>query len=408
MKVLFGSRRHDRSVDCCLPATPRPRTPAGRRGSGAGMLVNENVRERRGRRSSVGPVSGAVGGGRDRIGPPSMRRARRWEWRHQLTTTVPGQKPVEQTLVPDGSGRPIADAECRGTETHGMVAQRAASSSRAPKSRVGTQRRASISGLGLITADNTWLDIRSFRVGAGEITRVSRYRRVPSDDTALVPTVGAPLTMNEVKEAITKVTEPVLEAALAETGPRFEVNKRTLLELADAGAPPSVIDVIVALAYPERFVIERGDTQVSASAEGPIAHPYPFGIDDYYYSGFYYPSYYYSPFAFGYIGRYDPYIFGPIYGGSVPIGGNGSVRPSGTGRVINGRRLHTHSPHHRRRSGQFVTSLERRHLEQRGLTRFVERPQHLGRQRLTDRVATRLFQRRWRLRRQFQRRWRFQ
>ena len=198
-----------------------------------------------------------------------------------LTTTVPDQPPVEQTLVADGSSHPVADAGCRGSGRTEWSSNGQRLLARVEVTCEDGMPR-SISSMGLITADDTWLEIRSFRVGGSTTTRVSRYERVNPRAARATATPGTPLTLVELKEVSTKVSVAVLEAAVAETRPDLEVNRRTLVDLDEAGVPGPVIDVVVALAYPSRFVVDRAPRPGSGP---PSSGYYPFGIDDYYYSG---------------------------------------------------------------------------------------------------------------------------
>jgi hypothetical protein len=234
-----------------------------------------------------------------------------------ITTTVPGQAPTVQTLLADDVSRPISDDECRGSErttwsTNGRLLFARASvtcADSAPRT---------ITGLGMMTAQGQWLDIRTFRIDGRNTTRVSRYDR--ADNT---PVMGHHLTIEEIKEASRIVSPTVVEAAIAETRPPLTVKSRQLLDLADARVPTSVIDVMVAVAYPKQFIVEP-------SRGGPVYSAY--GLYDPLFDAGYWPSYYYSPFAYGYIGRYDPIVF-PGYGSA---GGGDAIPPRGTGRAING------------------------------------------------------------------------
>jgi hypothetical protein len=97
-----------------------------------------------------------------------------------------------------------------------------------------------------------------------------------------------------------------------------------------------VIDLIVALSYPDRFVVERtarGGGGARTYVNDPFLVGWAFGYP-YWYDDFYYSPYYYTPFGysrFGYGGYYDAVFVG---------GGGGDVsadpRPSGAGRVVNG------------------------------------------------------------------------
>jgi hypothetical protein len=250
-----------------------------------------------------------------------------------LTTTVPGQEPSTQTIRPDGVPHPLVEDGCRGTETAEWSRNGQRLFARAEVTCADGAPRM-ISGLAFLTPDDVWLDIRSFRIDSQPVTRVSRYRRASGAAPRRIPLAGgSPFTLAEIKEASGKVSDAVLEVALAEAQPFVPIDKHTLVDLADAGVAPSVIDVLVALAYPERFVIDRTPGTVAASAiQGP---GHPFGLYDYYYSGYYYPAYYYSPFGYSYIGYYDPFFFRPIgyYGGRR---GDRDERPSGTSYVIAG------------------------------------------------------------------------
>jgi hypothetical protein len=219
-----------------------------------------------------------------------------------LTTTVPDQPASEQTVIADGSPHPVKEVGCQGTEQAEW-----STSGRLLFTRVeascedGVQR--SISGLALITDDEVWIDIRSFS-GLGRLaTRVSRYERVDSEPADTEAEGRATLTLAELKEASGKVSESVLEAAVMEAGANVQVSRRTLVDLADARVPPRVLDVMIALAYPEHFIVERvnGITRTKSSPFSPVSQA-PADIESYAVTGQYYPAYYYSPFSYTYIG----------------------------------------------------------------------------------------------------------
>jgi uncharacterized membrane protein YgcG len=248
----------------------------------------------------------------------------------RLTTTVPNQKPIEQTLTADGKPHPFEEGTCRGAETltwsrngQRLFARAAVECSDGPRA---------VSGLGLITPNGIWLDIRSVMIGDTPATRVSRYQKVGPPSTGRVLTASPPISLAEVGEIHANTSDAVLEAAIAETNPRLAVNARTLARLADLGVSPRVTDLMVALAYPDRFVVERTGRISTVTTSGLSSSP--FGIDDYYLSGFYYPAYYYSPFGYSYIGSYDPYLLRQRYYGGVRPTTPGGIQPSGTARAI--------------------------------------------------------------------------
>jgi hypothetical protein len=303
---------------------------------GCWSLVTENVREGTG--TSLG--SAFVPGGDPSVPADSTPRtcvARSGDG-VTMTTTVPGQQPITQTIVADGSPHDIADGECRGVERTQWSNNGTRLFAHADV-KCDAQAPRVLTGFGLITRDGNWLDIRSFQIDGRDATRVTRYRRITGTRIS-----GLPLSIDEIKEASRSVASSVVEAAVAESRPTFSMNKRLVLDLADANVPPNVIDVMIAVSYPDRFVIEKPIQNAMAAAPGPdltdAAPPF-----DPFWPNYYYPAYYYSPFAYGYLGRYDPYYYGAV--GYYPIGGypvggggggvgSGPGTPSGSGRAING------------------------------------------------------------------------
>jgi hypothetical protein len=277
-----------------------------------------------------------------------------------FTTKVGTQTPIVQTVVADGKDRPISEDGCTGTQRAGWSADGLRLYARAELSCKGDQGTRRVSGLAMLGPDGKWTDVQSVDIGGRESFRVRLYRRT---DNALVaaPAVAATaLTLDDVKEASAKVAPRALEAALVETRASFNLTGKRLLELQAAGVPGSVVDLMVALSYPDRFVIERSTSVDRAHApilDDPFLLGWSFGYpvwSDIY--GFYSPlygafsPYYYSPFAYPYLRGYNPYYYGgwyPYYGGGYVVvggdggggvdgGGNFPDRPTGLGRVVDG------------------------------------------------------------------------
>jgi hypothetical protein len=162
---------------------------------------------------------------------------------------------------------------------------------------------------------------------------------------------ATPLSIDDVIEASSKIGSQAVEAALVETASRFDLNSRALITLADAGVESNVIDLMVALSFPERFRVERtarsNEPVITSGSSGPwdvfgsslfgsslYGGYYPYGAYDpyaYYYS-------YYSPFAYSYWGNYwgNNYYYGPGSAINVPGASSGETS-SAHGRVIQGR-----------------------------------------------------------------------
>ena len=263
-------------------------------------------------------------------------------------TTVGDRTPIVQTIVADGSARSIADGECTGTQHAEWSHDGLRIFSRAELTCKGDTGPRRVSGLAILGAGSTWIDVQSVVVNGRDTYRVRRYRRQPSaDSTTAQP--GHRLTLDDVKEASAKVTPHTLEAALVETNSSFALSGQRLIDLENARVPEQVIDLMVALSYPKKFVVERtarADTGPAPLFGDPFgfdgAFGYPLWSDGFgLYSPFYgpYSSYYYSPFAYRSLG-YSPY-FSVGGGGFVVIdpdavGGGAPNRPSGSGRVVDG------------------------------------------------------------------------
>ena len=139
------------------------------------------------------------------------------------------------------------------------------------------------------------------------------------------------------------MSPPALEAALIELHPRFDLDRDTLIRLDAAGVAGSVLDVMIALTYPDRFVVDRPGSAPVVSYTGPISRSY--GFDPFWYGldgfGPYYP-YYYSPFGYAGWGRYYGYTPYSYYRGDTFLiapgrAGDARARDRSPGRVVNDR-----------------------------------------------------------------------
>lgn len=271
-----------------------------------------------------------------------------------LTTRVADQEAIQQTVIADGVDHPITDAECRGTQRAEWSSDGRKLYSRADLTCSNDKGSRRVSGFSILGANGTWTDIQAVDISGQQTVRVRSYRRV-SEVSKLGSglTHATPLTLEDVKEATSKVSARTLEAALVETGSSFDLSGKDLLSLQDAKVPGSVTDLIVALSYPDRFIVERrarDDTApMTALVDDPFfvgwAFGYPMWGDFGFYSPLYgpYSPYFYSPF-YAYLPWYYPRYYGNtyyvIYGEDTGSGGGGGggnqPRPTGAGRVVDG------------------------------------------------------------------------
>ena len=196
------------------------------------------------------------------------------------------------------------------------------------------------SGLSTIMRDGRWLDIQVAQVAGENRVRVKQYVRAAGDlppslvdegfrAPAPVPIQAVRVTAEDIVEAHRAVGAQAVEAWLAEADVVVTLDKRALAHLADAKVPERVIDLLVALAYPEHFEVRRRESS-SGGFFDPFANP---GADD----AFDLYALYYSPFGFSWFNGGSPPDW--WYGGDVivpPDGGGGSTTQSPHGRVVNG------------------------------------------------------------------------
>jgi len=219
-------------------------------------------------------------------------------------------------------------------------------------------------GIMSITPNGEWLDVQGVKVDEHTGVRVSHYGRVPvppalnaelrakiegaklATNTALIAASDS-VRIADVVEASKKVDPLVLQTWLTERGQGFNLDAKRLTQLADAKVPRNVIDVMVALTYPQTFAVNlaQADGQVVQAAgapqvamdEGAHAGPTIFMNWDPFYSSSYGYGYRYGTYGFGNGNRYG----GTWYSGYpivlVKSGQNLNVPQESNGRMVRGR-----------------------------------------------------------------------
>jgi len=213
-----------------------------------------------------------------------------------------------------------------------------------------------------MVSPSEWLDVRTVDVDGQRLPWVLRYRQASRDDFQaagqgdLIATQGAdvrmarmaasiPIALDDVIEAVEKVSAETVEIWLIERAEPFALDANRLIEMADAGVPASVIDVVVAVSYPEKFVINQRYALGPPGAEaregrgrygygvGPNPFEDPF-YDPYSRYGYYSPYGYGSRYSYGGFGRGYGYGYGG-YGGYGGLGyGYGGYGGYGYGPII--------------------------------------------------------------------------
>ncbi len=207
-----------------------------------------------------------------------------------------------------------------------------------------------------MTAAGEWIDVTGLTTADRTGVSVARYRPVPVDSrvpAAIASSIagvaagaglraaagGAPIEAKDVVEASRALPAPVIQAWLTAVKQPFTLDARRLVQLADGGVPAGVIDVMVALSYPDAFVVKPSAPPAMASFYEPDV---PLVGDLWY--GFFPLTYWSSQFYPGaFRDGYGPYGFAGYGGywleGASPV--TISIRPgegqAPHGQVVNGR-----------------------------------------------------------------------
>ena len=291
----------------------------------------------------------------------------------KLQTLAGTARGSDEVIIADGVARPISDPECKGTE-------RAEWSSdglrvfRFTDVTCGKDPLRKVSSVAFLTRGPAWVNVQLVDGGPSKSVRVQRYRRaidqtladgskapLPSARmlAAAPPADGTDWNVDDVIEASAKLPADAVQAAITEDRGPYELSKKNLVAMNKASVPETVIDLMIALTYPQRFVVQRaggGSYAPSGISTGggwfdpfmmsPLAYS---SMDDCYGMGYrtYYATCgsYYSPYGSIYNGYYNGYNNG--YGGYYPGYGGGwvvvdpspgtPVTPATEGRVVNGR-----------------------------------------------------------------------
>ena len=251
----------------------------------------------------------------------------------------------ESRVVANGQPRTITQEGCSGTETAVWSADRQRVFLNAELN-CGNNVKRKVSGMFAMLRNSQWASIQS--IGTAGNTRLHTVRYVETDANELPQDIAqalrdnrlaretvrigaaAPIDIADVKEAAKVAETSVVEAWLTAVAQPFDLNASTLIELADAGVPPSVIDVMVAISNPGRFAVreeraserdDRGRRRPSTCWDSYWVDPYdPFS----YRAGYY--GYGCRP---GWGGTYYPWGGGYYGGGTVIVIDGGTGRSSG-------------------------------------------------------------------------------
>jgi hypothetical protein len=233
----------------------------------------------------------------------------------RMITVNAGKVEAETEIIADGQPRTINQEGCAGTESARWSADRKRLFLTAELN-CGNNTMRKVSGMFAVLSANQWASVQTISTAGNTTVHRVRYNEaepesMPAevaqsfrDNRLARQTVrlgaSSPLDLADVREAALTADTATVQGWLMVVNQEFDLDAGDLLELADAGVPGSVIDVLIAVSNPRYFAVteERSNERVGRSR----------GRGDRCYDDFWYDPY--SPF--GYRGHYD-YCGSPGY-----------------------------------------------------------------------------------------------
>ena len=192
----------------------------------------------------------------------------------EMLTVLEGQVVSRESIVADGQQRPVSREECEGLEQAEFSDDSRRIYVRSELDCRAGGARSSTSVMSIVSPYE-WLDVRTVEVDGQSVPWVLRYRQAlradyeaagqadlldaqGSDGLTARLAASRPIALDDVIEASGKVSAVTLQIWVAERGEPFALDGNRLIEMADAGVPAGVIDVVIAVSYPEKFVVNDG------------------------------------------------------------------------------------------------------------------------------------------------------
>ena len=246
----------------------------------------------------------------------------------EMLTIANGQITHREPFPADGQPRNVEQDGCRGTETARFSDDRRRIYT---TSEVTCEDGALRTSTGIISMPglSEWLDVRAMEVDGRATAWSQWYQRTSTEaledlgiesgqfETPLAVRgasmyAAARIMIDDVIDASMNAHPKAVEAWLAEVGQPFAgLDAEQLIRLADAGVPGVVIDIVVAVSFPERFALNRQDAY-----DEPSRTVYPRTVWASRYDPFYYG------YGYGYYGsRFSRYGYGYPWGGYYGWGG---------------------------------------------------------------------------------------
>lgn len=286
-----------------------------------------------------------------------------------VTTLAGGQRLSREVRKADGTAYAIDSSGCTGTET-ARWAPGATRLYRTASVACDNSAARTLKSVSFFAAGPVWIDVETVEFDGTTNVRVSRLvrggtqRALDGEQLGAGPATApsaiatAPFTVADVIDLSKALPADGVQAALAEAPTTYRLNAPALIAMSEAGVGDLVIDLMVGLTYPAKFVVKRSEP-AAWSGGGPgfsaLGDPFfspivgPAALNCYASYGWASSSYWGnctgmnqaafalmgSPFWGGYWGPFGPNQWVTTQGPSVAT--NQQPERSGGGRLVNGR-----------------------------------------------------------------------
>lgn len=280
----------------------------------------------------------------------------------EILTLEEGRVSSTEVLRADGTPRRVSGEGCEGTDSAEFSKDGRRIYLRSDLTCEGGVERRS-TGIVAWASPTEWIRVETIEVAGETAATVERYRKarpeeiegtglagIAADRSLAVRSARMAAASRPSTEAVVEASHGVhaeaVRAWVAERGDRLDVDAEKLVRMSEAGVADEVIDVIVAVSFPDRFRLDRGRPTTAGDAAALGTEPRdrygygrPYGFP-YYGSSFDRWRYGLNPFGWG----YSPYGYaggyGWWYGGRSPT--IIVIRPrdeteDDSGRFVNGR-----------------------------------------------------------------------
>ncbi len=263
-----------------------------------------------------------------------------------------GKLSAEENIIVDGLRHQITDDKCTGWYQYSWSENGRRLLFNSESNCPGDPPR-KISGMSIFDEKGHWLDIQLLHNGEDIVTNTRKYRNVDSDSvmpganavnrtSSARSASGRSFTIVEIIELSSKVESEVLEAALLETGKPFPINSKKVAELADLKVPSRVIDLMVALSFPDKFNLQGRAISLARETEIQPYYYFPeryhYCLNNYRYFPWHWTPYDCIPYGYSYLGWYTGYgWYYPLWTYPYYYTGGGGGGGAEHGRLIKGK-----------------------------------------------------------------------